>query len=35
VLEAIENGGRGTGGMPAGLLQGEDAKRVAELRAGE
>jgi len=35
VLEAIENGGRGTGGMPAGLLQGEEAKSVAELVAGE
>ena len=35
VLEAIENGGRGTGGMPAGLLQGEEAESVAELVAGE
>jgi mono/diheme cytochrome c family protein len=29
VLNAIENGGTGQGRMPAGLLQGEDAERVA------
>lgn len=34
VLEAIETGGRGTGGMPAGLLEGPEAKQVAELVAG-
>jgi cytochrome c6 len=34
VLEAIENGGLGTGGMPAGLLEGEEAKQVAELVGG-
>jgi mono/diheme cytochrome c family protein len=31
VLVAIENGGAGTGQMPAGLLTGTDAERVAEL----
>ncbi len=35
VLEAIENGGRGTGNMPAGLLEGAEAKRVAELISGQ
>ena len=35
VLGAIENGGLGTGGMPAGVLQGQEAKQVAELVAGE
>jgi cytochrome c oxidase subunit 1 len=34
VLEAIEIGGRGSGAMPAGLLQGEEAKQVAELVGG-
>jgi len=29
VLNAIENGGTGQGRMPAGLLQGEDAEKVA------
>jgi cytochrome c553 len=30
VLSAIENGGSGTGAMPAGLLQGQEAEAVAE-----
>lgn len=30
VLAAIENGGAGSGQMPAGLLSGADAERVAE-----
>ena len=30
VLEAIEIGGAGSGQMPAGLLEGEEAKQVAE-----
>jgi mono/diheme cytochrome c family protein len=34
VLAAIENGGAGTGQMPAGLLSGADAQRVAELVSG-
>jgi mono/diheme cytochrome c family protein len=34
VLTAIENGGAGTGQMPAGLLSGADAQRVAELVSG-
>jgi cytochrome c551 len=29
VLTAIENGGKGTGNMPAGLLSGKDAEDVA------
>ena len=33
-IEAIEVGGRGSGTMPPALLQGEEAKRVAELVAG-
>ncbi len=33
VLAAIENGGSGTGQMPANLLQGEQAERVAEFVA--
>jgi mono/diheme cytochrome c family protein len=34
VLAAIENGGAGSGQMPAGLLTGADAQRVAELVSG-
>lgn len=30
VLAAIENGGTGSGAMPAGLLEGKDAQAVAE-----
>lgn len=33
VLRAIEIGGTGTGAMPAGLLSGTDAERVAEFVA--
>jgi mono/diheme cytochrome c family protein len=34
VLDAIENGGAGTGAMPAGLLEGGDAELVADLVSG-
>lgn len=34
VLAAIENGGAGSGRMPAGLLSGADAGRVAEFVSG-
>jgi mono/diheme cytochrome c family protein len=34
VLAAIENGGAGSGQMPAGLLSGADAERVAEFVSG-
>ena len=33
VLRAIEIGGRGSGAMPANLLEGEEAQQVAELIA--
>jgi mono/diheme cytochrome c family protein len=33
VLTAIERGGRGSGQMPANLIEGEEAQRVAELIA--
>jgi mono/diheme cytochrome c family protein len=35
VLDAIENGGTGSGAMPAGLLEGGDAELVAELVGGK
>jgi mono/diheme cytochrome c family protein len=34
VMAAIDNGGTGSGAMPAGLLQGQDAQAVAEYVAG-
>lgn len=34
VLTAIENGGAGSGAMPSGLLQGEEAQQVADFVAG-
>jgi len=34
VLAAIENGGAGSGQMPAGLLAGADAEQVAKLVSG-
>lgn len=34
VLAAIENGGAGSGQMPAGLLTGTDAEQVAKLVSG-
>ncbi len=33
VLQAIELGGRGSGAMPANLLEGEEAQQVADLVA--
>lgn len=34
VLAAIENGGAGSGAMPSGLLEGEEAQQVAEFVGG-
>jgi cytochrome c551 len=34
VLSAIENGGAGSGAMPAGLLEGEQAQQVADYVGG-
>jgi cytochrome c551 len=34
VLSAIENGGAGSGAMPAGLLEGEEAQQVADYVGG-